>query len=89
MSHLSEVLVLERLKAVKFPGYSRDIVSFGLVKEVKRIQYGGVTCTRLSDMKSGKSDIFPSAQTKIQGHGVLALIHMSPTSPRTPQSKFV
>lgn len=35
MSHLSEVLVLERLKAVKFPGYSRDIVSFGLVKEVK------------------------------------------------------
>ena len=35
MSHLSEVLVLERLKSVKFPGYSRDIVSFGLVKEIK------------------------------------------------------
>ncbi len=35
MSHLSEELVLDRLKAVKFPGYSRDIVSFGLVKEVK------------------------------------------------------
>ena len=35
MSYLSEELVLERLKAVKFPGYSRDIVSFGLVKEVK------------------------------------------------------
>ena len=35
MSRLSEELVLERLKAVKFPGYSRDIVSFGLVKEVK------------------------------------------------------
>ncbi|HEY6842502.1 MAG TPA: Mrp/NBP35 family ATP-binding protein [Chthoniobacterales bacterium] len=35
MSHLTEELVLERLKAVKFPGYSRDIVSFGLVKEVK------------------------------------------------------
>src|SRR5215469_4086139 len=35
MSHLSEELVLEHLKAVKFPGYSRDIVSFGLVKEVK------------------------------------------------------
>jgi ATP-binding protein involved in chromosome partitioning len=35
MSHLSEELVLERLKAVKFPGYSRDIVSFGLVKEIK------------------------------------------------------
>ena len=35
MSHLTEKLVLERLKAVKFPGYSRDIVSFGLVKEIK------------------------------------------------------
>jgi ATP-binding protein involved in chromosome partitioning len=31
----TESLILERLKAVKFPGYSRDIVSFGLVKEVK------------------------------------------------------
>ena len=35
MSYLSEELILEHLKAVKFPGYSRDIVSFGLVKEVK------------------------------------------------------
>src|SRR6202166_4599018 len=32
---LTEELVLGRLKAVKFPGYSRDIVSFGLVKEIK------------------------------------------------------
>jgi ATP-binding protein involved in chromosome partitioning len=32
---ISETAVLERLKAVKFPGYSRDIVSFGLVKSVK------------------------------------------------------
>jgi ATP-binding protein involved in chromosome partitioning len=35
MSILSEELVIEHLKVVKFPGYSRDIVSFGLVKEVK------------------------------------------------------
>jgi ATP-binding protein involved in chromosome partitioning len=35
MSHLSEELIIERLKEVKFPGYSRDIVSFGLVKDVK------------------------------------------------------
>ncbi len=35
MSGPTENLILERLKAVKFPGYSRDIVSFGLVKEVK------------------------------------------------------
>jgi ATP-binding protein involved in chromosome partitioning len=35
MPALSEDLVLERLKTVKFPGYSRDIVSFGLVKSVQ------------------------------------------------------
>ncbi|HUC86038.1 MAG TPA: Mrp/NBP35 family ATP-binding protein [Candidatus Acidoferrales bacterium] len=31
---LSQETVLEALKAVKYPGYSRDIVSFGLVKEI-------------------------------------------------------
>jgi ATP-binding protein involved in chromosome partitioning len=35
MSTISEERVVEQLKGVKFPGYSRDIVSFGLVKEVK------------------------------------------------------
>jgi len=35
MSGPTENLILERLKAVKFPGYSRDIVSFGLIKELK------------------------------------------------------
>ena len=27
--------VKEALKAVKYPGYSRDIVSFGLVKDIR------------------------------------------------------
>src|SRR3989441_846236 len=31
---LNEEVVIDALKAVKYPGYSRDIVSFGLVKEV-------------------------------------------------------
>src|SRR5580700_5791048 len=35
MSVLTESTIIERLKSVKFPGYSRDIVSFGLVKEIK------------------------------------------------------
>jgi ATP-binding protein involved in chromosome partitioning len=35
MAQISEEFVLEQLKAVKFPGYSRDIVSFGLIKEIK------------------------------------------------------
>jgi ATP-binding protein involved in chromosome partitioning len=35
MSVLTESTIIDRLNSVKFPGYSRDIVSFGLVKEVK------------------------------------------------------
>jgi ATP-binding protein involved in chromosome partitioning len=39
---LSQDKILEALKAVKYPGYSRDIVSFGLVKDVA-ITNGGVS----------------------------------------------
>ncbi len=35
MSTLSESLIREKLSTVKYPGFSRDIVSFGLVKEVR------------------------------------------------------
>ena len=31
---LNEEVVMNALKGVKYPGYSRDIVSFGLVKQV-------------------------------------------------------
>jgi ATP-binding protein involved in chromosome partitioning len=39
---VSEEQIKEALKAVKYPGFSRDIVSFGLVKEI-RIEGGAVT----------------------------------------------
>lgn len=39
---ISEEQVKEALSAVKYPGFSRDIVSFGLVKEV-RINNGDIT----------------------------------------------
>ncbi len=35
MSEISESQVREKLSGVKYPGFSRDIVSFGLVKEVR------------------------------------------------------
>jgi ATP-binding protein involved in chromosome partitioning len=34
MSTLSQEHILNALKAVKYPGYSRDIISFGLIKQV-------------------------------------------------------
>ena len=39
---LTEDLVRNALRAVKYPGYSRDIVSFGLVKEVA-VQQGAIS----------------------------------------------
>src|SRR5205814_8826005 len=39
---VSEEQIKEALKGVKYPGFSRDIVSFGLVKEI-RIDGGAVT----------------------------------------------
>jgi ATP-binding protein involved in chromosome partitioning len=39
---ISEDQIKEALKQVKYPGFSRDIVSFGLVKEV-RVEGGAVT----------------------------------------------
>jgi ATP-binding protein involved in chromosome partitioning len=46
MTVLTESTIIDRLKLVKFPGYSRDIVSFGLVKEVKLS--GGDVLVRLA-----------------------------------------
>jgi ATP-binding protein involved in chromosome partitioning len=35
MSQLNSEMVREALRAVKYPGFSRDIVSFGLVESVE------------------------------------------------------
>jgi ATP-binding protein involved in chromosome partitioning len=42
MAEITESTVLETLKKVRYPGFSRDIVSFGLVKNVQ-IEGDGVT----------------------------------------------
>ena len=41
---LSQVTITDALKAVKYPGFSRDIVSFGLVKEIS-VANGAVSVT--------------------------------------------
>ncbi len=41
---LTEEIVINALKAVKYPGYSRDIVSFGLVKQVA-LNQGAISVT--------------------------------------------
>jgi ATP-binding protein involved in chromosome partitioning len=50
---VTQEAVVEALKAVKYPGYSRDIISFGLVKEV--VVEGGEVRVGLQ-MSGGSSD---------------------------------
>src|ERR1700753_3160797 len=35
MANITESLIRERLSEVKYPGFSRDIVSFGLIKNIQ------------------------------------------------------
>ena len=35
---MTEKQILELLKTIKYPGFNRDIVSFGMVKEIKTIE---------------------------------------------------
>ncbi len=44
MSNLSQDDIKNALKAVKYPGYSRDIISFGLIKEISAAN-GAVSVT--------------------------------------------
>ena len=59
MKNITEEQVLEILKTVKYPGLSRDIVSFGLIKSV-RIDGASV----MIDIKSPSPDPKISDQIK-------------------------
>jgi len=51
---ITEEHIKEALRAVKYPGYSRDVVSFGLVKQIKA-QDAAVSI--LLEMTSGTPEI--------------------------------
>jgi ATP-binding protein involved in chromosome partitioning len=63
---LSQDKILEALKAVKYPGYSRDIVSFGLVKEIATAN-GAVSVTL--QLTSANPDA--ARQIKVEAEQVL------------------
>jgi ATP-binding protein involved in chromosome partitioning len=66
MSTLSQDAILTALKAVKYPGYSRDIVSFGLVKTVA-INAGAVRVA----MQLTSANAEAAAQIKAESERVL------------------
>ena len=57
---LTESQVTEALKAVKYPGYSRDIVSFGIVKKVA-IHEGSVSVSM--NVTSANADVVRQIKT--------------------------
>src|SRR5258707_7392910 len=58
---LTEDDIKNAMKAVKYPGYSRDIVSFGLVKQVA-VNSGAVSITL--DLTSGSPEIAQQLKTQ-------------------------
>src|SRR3989442_2936968 len=61
MSMLTEADINNALKAVKYPGYSRDIVSFGLVKEVAA-KNGAISVTM--QLTGGSAEIAQQIKTE-------------------------
>ena len=63
---LTQEAILDALKAVKYPGYSRDIISFGLVKEVS-VADGAVTVA----MQLTSPNVEAAFQLKAESEAVL------------------
>jgi ATP-binding protein involved in chromosome partitioning len=95
---LSQETILEALKAVKYPGYSRDIVSFGLVKE---ISVAGDVVTVVMQLTSAHPEIAQHIKTESE-HVLKTLAganqvcvevklpaagHATPTNPFSNQNK--
>jgi ATP-binding protein involved in chromosome partitioning len=66
---LSQEEILNALKSIKYPGYSRDIVSFGLVKEISAAN-GAVSVTM--QLTSPNSEA--AAQIKIESERAIAAL---------------
>ena len=64
---LSEAQVYETLKTVKYPGYTRDIVSFGLVKSV---QVHGQDVNVVVQMTTNQQDVAAKIQQATEEHCV-------------------
>jgi ATP-binding protein involved in chromosome partitioning len=89
MSMLSQENILDALKSVKYPGFSRDIVSFGLVKEVST-DTGSVTVmmqvTAIPEVVQQIKNETEAALKKIPGvlHANVEIKVAAPTAPPNP-----
>ena len=84
---ITEEEIKNALKAVKYPGYTRDIVSFGLVKQVTA-QNGAVSV--MMQLTSGSAEV--AQQIKTESERILkslpgiSLVHVEVKAPTGPQA---
>lgn len=81
--------ILERLKTIPYPGFSRDIVSFGLVKDVE-VASDGITVTLAPS--TAKEEVVAEIEAAVQATvgampGVAGTVKVARTAAPVPQQR--
>lgn len=79
--------ILELLKSVKYPGFSRDIVSFGLIKEITiKDDAINIDIALKTQNQDSKDKVIADIETKLSNHFKEVNIQIINESPNNPQS---
>ena len=79
--------ILELLKSVKYPGFSRDIVSFGLIKEITiKDDVINIDIALKTQNQDSKDKVITDIETKLSNHFKEVNIQIINESPNNPQS---
>ena len=79
--------ILELLKSVKYPGFSRDIVSFGLIKEITiKNDAINIDIVLKTQKQDSKDKVIADIETKLSNHFKEVNIQIINESPNNPQS---
>ena len=79
--------ILELLKSVKYPGFSRDIVSFGLIKEITiKNDAINIDIVLKTQNQDSKDKVIADIETKLSNHFKEVNIQIINESPNNPQS---
>ena len=79
--------ILELLKSVKYPGFSRDIVSFGLIKEITiKDDAINIDIALKTQNQDSKDKVIADIETKLLNHFKEVNIQIINESPNNPQS---
>ena len=79
--------ILELLKSVKYPGFSRDIVSFGLIKEITiKDDAINIDIALKTQNQDSRDKVIADIETKLSNHFKEVNIQIINESPNNPQS---